>query len=148
MDPKVAQATELFLSGLLRIAGETAHVRLSENEDGLLIDLQGAHVFVGQNQQALRSLAHLTEIHLKRTLHLEMNVYADADGYRNRRRAELRELAFQLAEEVIRERKRITLDPMQPYERKAVHEALSQIPNVRTHSEGYGDERRVVIEPV
>ncbi len=148
MDPKVIQAIEAFLQGLFHIAGETAHLRFTENEEGLLVDLQGAHVFVGQNQRVLRSLAHLIEIHVKRTLKRDINVQIDADGYRDRRKAELREMAFQLAEEALRERKRIELEPMEPYERKAIHEALGQFARVRTHSEGHGDARRVVIEPV
>lgn len=148
MDPKVIQAIEAFLQGLFHIAGETAHLRFTEDEEGLLIDFQGARVFVGHNQRALRSLAHLVEIHVKRTLKSDVSVQIDADGYRDRRKAELRDRAFQLAEEALRERKRIVLDPMEPYERKAIHEALSQFARVRTHSEGHGDDRRVVIEPV
>ncbi len=148
MDPKVMQAVEAFLQGLFHIAGETAHLRFTENEEGLLVDLQGAQVFVGRNQRALRALAHLVEIYVKRTLKSAVSVHIDADGYRDRRKAELRDLAFQLAEEALRERKKIVLAPMEPYERKAIHEALSQFSRVHTHSEGHGDDRRVVIEPV
>lgn len=147
MDPTVQQKIENFLTGLFQVAGETAHLRLTEGEEGLLIDLQGAQVFVGQNQRALRALAHLVEIYLKRTLGVDVSVQLDADGYRERRRAELRELAFRLAEEAVREQKKIVLDPMEPSERKAIHEALSNFPRVRTYSEGHGEERRVVIEP-
>ncbi len=147
MDPTVQQKIENFLTGLFQVAGETAHLRLTEGEEGLLIDLQGAQVFVGQNQRALRALAHLVEIYLKRTLGVDVSVQLDADGYRERRRAELRELAFRLAEEAVREQKKIVLDPMEPSERKTIHEALSNFPRVRTYSEGHGEERRVVIEP-
>ncbi len=148
MDPKIIQAVETFLHGLFQIAGETALLRITESEEGVLIDLQGAQVFVGQDQRALRSLAHLLEIYVKRTLGIDIGVQLDADGYRERRKAELRELALRLAEEALREHKRIVLDPMEPYERKAIHEALSQVPHVRTYSEGQGDDRRVVIEPI
>lgn len=148
MDPKVTQVVEGFLQGLFQITGEAARLRLTQSEQELLIDLQGAHVFIGQNQRALRALAHLVEIYLKRTLNTDISVQIDADGFREHRRAELRELALQLAEEALREHKKIVLDPMEPYERKAIHEALSDFPNVRTYSEGQGEERRVVIEPV
>ncbi len=56
-------------------------------------------------------------------------------------------MALKLAEEVRGERKRIRLNPMEPWERKAIHEALSGLASVRTHSEGRGAERRVIIEP-
>lgn len=147
MDPKVTQAIERFLNELFRITHETAQLRFAQSEEGILIDLQGAQVFVGQNQRALRALVHLVEIYVKRTLNQDVSVHIDADGYRERRQVQLHELALQWAEEALRDHKRIILDPMEPYERKAVHEALSQFPQVRTHSEGQGDERRVVIEP-
>jgi len=148
MDPKVTQAVESFLQELFQIAGEAARLRLTQSDQELLIELHGAHVFIGQNQRALRALAHLVEIYLKRTLNTDINVQIDADGFREHRRAELREMALQLAEEALRERKKIVLDPMEPYERKAIHEALSTFPRVHTYSEGQGEERRVVIEPI
>ena len=148
MDPRVTQAAESFLQELFQVAGETAHLRPTQSDQELLIDLQGAHVFIGQNQRALRALAHLVEIYLKRTLNIDISVQIDADGFREHRRDELREMALQLAEEALREHKKIVLDPMEPYERKAIHEALSQVSGVRTYSEGQGEERRVVIEPI
>lgn len=148
MGPQNTEAVENFLRGLFEIAGETARISLPEHEDGLLVDLQSARVFVGENQAALRGLAHLIEIYLKRSFGQDKRIYADADGYRKRRQTELQELALQLAEEAVRERKRIVLDPMEPYERKAIHEVLGQIATVRSQSEGVGEARRVVIEPV
>lgn len=148
MEAKIAEAIENFLRGLFEIVGETARIHLHEREDGLWVDLQNARVFVGERQAALRALAHLIEIHLRRSLDADAHIHVDADGYRERRQAELRDLALKLAEEAVRERKRIVLDPMEPYERKAIHEALGQITAARSKSEGTGDERRVVIEPV
>ncbi len=148
MEAKIAEAIENFLRGLFEIVGETARIRLHEREDGLWVDLQNARVFVGEGQAALHALAHLLEIHLRRSFDAAVQIHVDADGYRERRQAELRALALKLAEEAVRERKRIVLEPMEPYERKAIHEALSQITAVRSRSEGSGDERRVVIEPV
>ncbi|MCI2429558.1 hypothetical protein LM602_06200 [Candidatus Acetothermia bacterium] len=147
MEPRIAEAIENLLHGLFEIAGETAHLHIQEREDGLWVDLQGARVFVGENQAALRALAHLIEIHLRRSFDSDLHIHVDADGYRERRQAALRELALKLAEEVVRERKSIVLDPMEAYERKAIHEALSQVTSARSRSEGSGEERRVIIEP-
>lgn len=148
MEAKITEAIENFLRELFEIAGETARWQIQERDDGIWVDLQGARVFVGENQVALRALAHLIEIYLRRSLGSDLRIHVDADGYRERRQAELRELALKLAEEAVRERKTIVLDPMEAYERKAIHEALSQFPAARSRSEGSGDERRVVIEPV
>ncbi|MCS6935973.1 MAG: hypothetical protein NZ610_04930 [Candidatus Bipolaricaulota bacterium] len=148
MEAKIVEAIETFLRELFEIAGEPARWHLQEREDGLWIDLQGARVFVGENQSALRALAHILEIYLRRSLEMDLRIHVDADGYRERRQAELRALALKWAEEAVRERKTIVLDPMEAYERKAIHEALSQFPGARSRSEGSGEERRVVIEPV
>jgi spoIIIJ-associated protein len=139
MDQKILQAIETFLQGLFQIAGETALLRVTESEEGLLIDLQGAQVFVGQNQRALHSLAHLVEIYVKRTLGTDVSVQLDADNYRERRKGRTA-----CAGPPARRRgpcvstRRSCSTPMEPYERKAVHEALSTLPRVRTYSEGQG----------
>ena len=148
LDPKIKTALEAYLKGLFEVVGEHAHVEIRPGEEEILIDLQGASVFEGQDQRALRSLAYLLEIYVRRTMNAEIRVQMDADGYRQYRREELRVMALQIAEEVMRERKRVRLNPMEPYERKAVHEALQEIPGVRTYSEGPNEERRVIIEPV
>jgi spoIIIJ-associated protein len=147
LDPKVKTSLETYLQGLFSTVGETAQFTLNPTEDGLFIDLQGARIFIGEDQRALHSLAYLLEIYLRRTLHAEVRIVLDADGYRQRRREELRLQALQLAEQVIRERKRVRLNPMEAYERKAIHEALQDYPGVSTHSEGPSEERRVIIEP-
>lgn len=147
LDPKVKTALENYLKGLFEAVGENAHMEIRPGEEDILIDLQGASVFEGQDQRALRSLAYLLEIYVRRTLGADIRIQMDADGYRQSRREELRVMALQIAEEVMRERKRVRLNPMEPYERKAVHETLQEMPGVRTYSEGPPEERRVIIEP-
>jgi spoIIIJ-associated protein len=147
IDPKVREALEKYLKGLFEVVGENAHVEIRPGEEEILIDLQGASVFEGQDQRALRSLGYLLEIFVRRTIGAEIRIQMDADGYRQFRRDELRIMALQIAEEVLRDRKRVRLNPMEPYERKAVHEALQDLKTVRTFSEGPAEERRVIIEP-
>jgi spoIIIJ-associated protein len=147
LDPRIKIALENYLKELFDVVGESAQVEIRSGEEEISIDFQGATVFAGEDQRALRSLGYLLEIFVRRTLGAEIRVQIDADGYRQSRREELRVMALQIAEEVMRERKRVRLNPMEPYERRAVHEALQDMPGVRTYSEGSAEERRVIIEP-
>ena len=71
----------------------------------------------------------------------------DAEGYRARRADQLKSLALQTLERVMREKRSIALDPMLPSERKVVHLALADSPFVSTQSEGVEPERRLVVSP-
>jgi spoIIIJ-associated protein len=75
-------------------------------------------------------------------------VVLDADGYRARRTAELERLAARAAAEVLRSGDEIELDPMSPQDRRVVHLALADRPDVATRSEGEEGRRRVIVEPV
>ena len=136
-----------WLGGLMAILGEPLDLRLEERPGEILADLQGVETFSGEDQETLRALSYFLELRLRRRLKGRLRVQIDVDGYRRRRREELRQMALKLAEEVRRERKRVRLNPLEPWERRAIHEALSEVAGVRTHSEGRGSERRVIIEP-
>lgn len=142
-------AVREYLSGLFAIIGgqPQIEVKAADKKNGLWINLKGELLFDGQDQITLKALTHLLEIFIKRKLKENVRIYLDVNGYKEQRKRELSELALKLAEEVVRERKRMRLNPMAAYERKAIHEALSGFKGVRTYSEGRGDERRVIIEP-
>lgn len=72
----------------------------------------------------------------------------DAEGYRARRAEDLQDLAFDVLERVVRDKKPFKLEPMLPSERKIVHLALAEDERVRTESEGAEPERRLVVFPV
>ncbi|MFQ6089922.1 MAG: protein jag [Candidatus Bipolaricaulia bacterium] len=147
MKAELEAAIREFLGGMFRILGEPVELRLEERPREILIDLQGVEIFSGEDRESLRALGYLVELLLKRLLRVNFRVQIDVNGYRHRREEELHRMALKLAEEVRRERKRIRLNRMEPWERKAIHEALSEVVGVRTHSEGRGAERRVIIEP-
>ena len=70
----------------------------------------------------------------------------DAENYRAKREKTLQTLAFRLANKVVRTRRSVKLEPMNPYERKVIHAALHNHPKVTTRSEGQDPYRRVIIE--
>ncbi|MGQ9477879.1 MAG: Jag family protein [Candidatus Bipolaricaulia bacterium] len=151
MRPEVEAAIREYLSGLLKSLGEPVELELQEEDGELVVNLQGVTVFSGQDRAVIRALDYLLELALRRRLkeggRANLRVHLDIDHYRSRRREELRQTALKLAEEAKRDHKRIRLNPMEPWERKAIHEALADFAGVRTYSEGKGAERRVIIEP-
>lgn len=147
MRPEVEAAIRDYLSGLLKLLGEPVELELIEEGDELVVNLQGLTTISGQDRATVRALDYLLELALRRRLKKGLRVHLDIDHYRQRRREELRQTALRLAEEAKRDHKRIRLNPMEPWERKAIHEALAECAGVRTYSEGKGAERRVIIEP-
>ncbi len=147
MKAEVESVIREYLGGLLQILGEPLELKLEERPGEVLVDLRGVETFSGEDRETLHAIGYLVELQLRRRLREGLRVQIDINGYRHRRKEELRQMALKLAEEVRGERKRIRLNPMEPWERKAIHEALSSLASVRTHSEGRGAGRRVIIEP-
>ncbi len=149
MNEQIKQAVEQYFRGLLTVLGETAEIQYKkEGENELFINLQGVSTFDGLDAKLLRALSYLAEIAMRRRLGTGIRIHLDINNQWAKRLAEIQQLARRLADEAVRESKKIQLDPMETYERKAIHEALSGFEGVRTYSEGRGAERRVVIEPV
>lgn len=147
MKDEVEQTIKEYLNGIFSILGEAAEVELQESDGGMLVNLKGVKTFEGKDQRTLSALSYLLELLVKRNLRESLRIYIDVDGYKRRRKEELKQFALEIAEKVKRERVRVRLNPMDSWERKAVHEALSNHESVRTYSEGQGEERRVIIEP-
>lgn len=148
-DEEVVSAAREFLQGLLEVLGESAEVELLDaSEHEVSLNLQGAETFPGENQEALRALSYLAEIAVRRRLDRSARIRLDANRYRERRSAELRDFARRWSEQVVRTGEPVELEPMATFERKTIHKALNGVDGVRTHSVGKGAERHIVIEPV
>jgi spoIIIJ-associated protein len=96
----------------------------------------------GETLGALQLLVNLMVSH--RTKHRQ-RIIVDVDNYRLRREENLRQLAQRVAQQVQQSRRAIPLEAMPPNERRIVHMTLSDHPVVMTHSEGEGDQRRVIV---
>jgi spoIIIJ-associated protein len=121
-----------------------------EQGDGTLIgsvDGEDVGLFIGRRGQTIDAVQHLAQRIVFRGGAPDARVVIDADGYRERRAESLRSLALDAAEEALRSRKRVKLDPMPASERRIVHEYLREHTDVQTHSEGEEPERHLVVEP-
>ncbi len=140
-----------FLSGLLQHMGVEADVRAAEVEGGvrLAIDSRTKGLLIGRRGETLDAMQYLTSLVVNRTCKQEkyLRVTLDTEDYRSKREDTLVRLARRQAARVKSTGRPISMEPMNPYERRVLHASLQNNPYVTTHSEGEEPNRRVVITP-
>jgi spoIIIJ-associated protein len=131
---------------------------LEQNASAVVRDIQGSYVYieiVGDDMRAtwgrfgagLDALQQLVNTIVSRHVRSDVRIMLDAGGYRERRAETLRQRAVELAEEVKSVNQEAEFEPMPPHERRIIHSALADDPDIRTYSEGEGNDRRIVISP-
>ena len=122
-------------------------VKYDEFDKTMNIDLSGDDmgILIGKRGQTLDSLQYLANLVVNKTTEEKIHVKVDTEDYRRRRRQTLENLAKNMASKVKRGRRSVTLEPMNPYERRIIHSALQNDKFVTTHSEGEEPFRKVVI---
>mgnify|MGYP003095125377 CR=1 FL=1 len=113
----------------------------------IIIDMKGDDMgaIIGKRGQTLDSIQYLTNLVVNKGEYPYMNVTLDTEGYRAKRQKTLEQLAFNLAKKAKHNRRNITLEPMNPYERRIIHATLQNDRYVTTYSEGTEPFRYVVI---
>ena len=142
---------EVFIKGLLEHMGSQAipHCVKVEN-NAYKVDLVGDDLgyLIGRRGDTLDAIQHLANYTINRGLDGHVRVNVDAECYREKREDSLRRSARKKAQQVLKARRRTTLEPMNAYERHVIHAALQDMDNITTHSTGVEPNRRVVIEYV
>ena len=138
---------EKFLQEVLQAMGmgEVTIVSSIDEEGALAIEMSGDNmgILIGKRGQTLDSLNRVAN----KSQDGYVRVKLDTEDYRKRRKQTLENLAKNIAYKVKRSRKPISLEPMNPYERRIIHSALQADDRVSTHSEGEEPYRRVVVTP-
>lgn len=139
-----------FLLGVLKRMGVDCGIGFADTPEALKfkIDSDTMGVLIGHRGETLDSLQYLTGLIVNRNREEYRRVVLDTENYRNKREDTLVRLARKLAGQVRSTGKPMTLEPMNPYERRVLHATLQNNPYVTTHSTGEEPNRRVVIEPV
>lgn len=137
------------LQEIIQYMGIQVELKEQKQEDKIIIDIKGKDVgiLIGKWGQTLKALQFLVNIIVNKSAETRQKVLLDAEGYLSRREAALKDLALGLASRAVKENKSIDLDPMTPNERRIVHLALADHPQVETQSTGEGPERKIVIIP-
>ena len=123
------------------------NAKYNETDKVLEVELTGDEmgVLIGKRGQTLDSLQYLISLVVNRGSEDYIHVKVDTENYRSRRKATLENLAKNIAYKVRKNRQSVSLEPMNPYERRIIHSALQADKYVTTHSEGEEPFRRVVV---
>ena len=147
----VEEKIEVFLKGLLEQMGSDAvpHA-VKTDSNNYKVELTGSDLgyLIGRRGDTLDALQHLANYSVGRNVEGHIRITVDAEDYREKREDSLRRYARKKAQQVLKARRRTTLEPMNAYERHVVHAALQDMENITTHSTGTEPNRRVVIEYV
>ncbi len=147
LDPKLS-ARE-FLTAVLEKMEIEAELEISDNEEEecLEIDIKGKNmgILIGKRGQTLDSLQYLTSLVVNKGTDEYVRIKLDTENYRQRRKETLENLARNIAYKVKKTKRPVTLEPMNPYERRVIHYALQNDKFVTTHSEGEEPYRHVVV---
>jgi spoIIIJ-associated protein len=145
----VEEAKEVLetLIKLMKITAEVSVLQENTGELPVTLNIEGEDlgVLIGRRGQALASLQYVVRLIVAEKLKVWIPINVDIAGYKKRRYESLQNLALRLAEQVKRNRRLIMLEPMPADERRIIHLALSDHPDVTTQSMGEGDMRKVAI---
>ncbi len=147
--PADADAAKEIVGQLLARMGVRCSVNAHATPESIVVDVSGRDlgVLIGWRGETLRALQTMTNLLASRRLGPEQRVIVDVERYRQRREHTVREIAYRAARQVKVTGDPITLDAMQPFERRAIHLALEGDPDVTTVSIGEEPDRRVVVGP-
>ncbi|MGI5997386.1 MAG: RNA-binding cell elongation regulator Jag/EloR [Lutispora sp.] len=138
-----------FLREVLNCMDIKAEIKIKYKETGLYINLIGPRMgmIIGRRGQTLDSLQYLVSLVVNKNKGKDeyVRIVLDTENYRKKREETLVRLANRLAERVVKTRKKVELEPMNPYERRIIHSTLQNHPSVFTYSEGEEPNRKVII---
>jgi spoIIIJ-associated protein len=155
---EIAEAVKGILETLLEFMGVPASVNLVgqalvESKSGvpssITLNVEGDDlgILIGRRGQTLSCLQYMVRIIVGHQKKVWLPIVIDVEGYKQRRCNALQTLAFRIAEQVTQKGEPFALEPMPAFDRRIIHLALADHPEVITESSGEGEARRVVIVP-
>ena len=140
-----------FVNGLVANMGSKAESRIYKVEGNTyFVDLVGEDLgyLIGRRGDTLDAIQHLCNYSINRGVEGHIRINVDAEAYREKREDSLRRYAMKKGHQVLKARRRTTLEPMNAYERHVIHATLQDMDRITTYSVGTEPNRRVVIEYV
>jgi len=155
---EIAEAAQGILETLLELMGVPASVDLveqalveskTEEPSSITLNVEGDDlgILIGRRGQTLSCLQHMVRIIVGHQKKVWLPIVIDVEGYKQRRCNALQALAFRIAEQVAQRGEPFALEPMPAFDRRIIHLALADHPDVTTESSGEGEARRLVIVP-
>ena len=149
--PKAEKPAPKAVNGLLANMGSKAEGRIYKVEGSTyFVDLVGEDLgyLIGRRGDTLDAIQHLCNYSINRGVEGHIRINVDAEAYREKREDSLRRYAMKKGHQVLKARRRTTLEPMNAYERHVIHATLQDMDRITTYSVGTEPNRRVVIEYV
>ncbi|MGI6095934.1 MAG: RNA-binding cell elongation regulator Jag/EloR [Lachnospiraceae bacterium] len=147
---KIKKTADEFLAGVFKAMDLEVIIKMNyaQEDDTLEVEFEGEDmgILIGKRGQTLDSLQYLTSLVINKGVQGYVRVKLDTENYRNRRKETLENLAKSIAYKVRKTRKPVSLEPMNPYERRIIHSALQGNKYVETTSEGNEPYRHVVVK--
>lgn len=146
MNPKVKLALD-YITSILRAIDIDAEYRVYQNETGAVINIESNNngTIIGRRGETLDSIQYLCSIIANKGDKDYFRITIDCLGYRNKRKETLEQLAGKVAKSVLRTGRSQPLEPMNPYERRVIHSAISAIDGVSSRSVGEEPYRKIII---
>lgn len=144
----IIESIKLYLNNYLKHLNinHTIEVTYSDNKYTVLLNSDNNAVLIGKNGQTLVSLTTLCKTYLSTTYKKYINnLFIDVNGYKEDKYIRIQKMAYRIAKEVQRTKIAAKLDPMPNDERKAIHHYLTNLPYIRTISEGEAHKRYLTI---
>lgn len=146
MHPKVKLALD-YITSILRAMDIDAEFSVYQNETGSVINIESSSngTIIGRRGETLDSMQYLCSIIANKGDKEYFRITIDCLGYRKKRRETLEQLAVKISKSVLRTGRSQPLEPMNPYERRVIHSAVSAIEGVSSHSVGEEPYRKIII---
>lgn len=142
------QTAKKYLTDVLHALGlQNFKINAIRRDGNVVLDITGEKlgVVIGRRGETLDSLQYLTILASNRAEESYCRISIDCNGYRDKRREALENLAKRTSAKVIKQGRKIALEPMNPYERRIIHSCVAEIEGVSSHSTGVEPYRKVVI---
>jgi len=141
--------TEEYLKEIAKNMGVEIEISTEIEERHVTFQLSGEKIaiLIGKRGRTLNSLQYLSQLVLNRYGGQFYSVIVDAEGYRERRKETLIDLAHKMADKAKRMNRKVALEPMPAYERKIIHSVLQGTKNITTYSNGEEPHRHIIISP-
>ena len=145
--PKVKAAVEYLQEVIAKMGVENVTFSAVQKGEATIIRLDGEHLgaLIGRRGETMESLSYLASLVANRLEGDYIKLGLDVAGYRDKRESDLTALAQRIGAKVRKTGRSFAMEPMNPYERRIIHSAISKMEGVRSESKGEGRDRRVVI---
>lgn len=144
-----AERVDNFLKGLFDILNFPVVTEIKEEDEKIMVNLEStkSSSLIGYRGEILDSIQTLAGAVANIGNEEYKRVVVDCENYRQKREETLKVLALRLAEKAIKTQRTVSLEPMNPFERRVIHSALSEVEHVKTESQGVEPKRYIVIIP-